>query len=116
MRGVFFEVGRILRPGGRISISDIVAQDLPEAVRQSRDAWTGCLAGAISEEAYVHGLEKAGLRDVQVTSRIVYDASQLKGLFDSSCCGAGEGQDAAALAEAAAGKIWSARFEGMKTQ
>jgi len=113
---VFSEIGRILRPGGRISISDIVAQDLPEAVRQSRDAWTGCLAGAISEEAYVLGLEKAGLRDVRVTSRIVYDASQLKGLFGSACCGAGPGQDAAALAEAAAGKIWSARFEGVKPQ
>jgi N-acetylglutamate synthase-like GNAT family acetyltransferase/precorrin-6B methylase 2 len=111
---VFGEIGRILRPGGRISISDIVAQDLPEAVRESRDAWTGCLAGAIREEAYVRGLEKAGLRDVRVTSRIVYDASQLKGLFGSSCCGVGAEQDAATLAEAAAGKIWSARFEGVK--
>jgi N-acetylglutamate synthase-like GNAT family acetyltransferase len=113
---VFGEIGRILRPGGRISISDIVAQDLPVAVRQSRDAWTGCLAGAISEEAYVRGLEKAGLRDVRVTSRIVYDASQLKGLFGSSCCGAGVGQDTATLADTAAGKIWSARFEGVKSQ
>jgi arsenite methyltransferase len=111
---VFGEIARILRPGGRISITDIVAQDLPVAVRQSRDAWTGCLSGAISEQAYVQGLEKAGLRDVRVTSRIVYDASQLKGLFGSSCCGAGPGQDAAALAEAAAGKIWSARFEGVR--
>lgn len=113
---VFGEIGRILRPGGRISISDIVAQDLPDAVRQSRDAWTGCLAGAISEEEYVRGLEKVGLREVKVTSRIVYDASQLKGLFGSSCCGAGAGQDVATLAEAAAGKIWSARFEGVKPQ
>jgi arsenite methyltransferase len=113
---VFWEIGRILRPGGRISISDIVAQDLPEAVRQSRDAWTGCLAGAISEEAYVRGLEEAGLRDVRVTSRIVYDGSQLKGLFGSSCCGVGAEQDTATLAEAAAGKIWSARFEGVKPQ
>lgn len=113
---VFGEIGRILRPGGRISISDIVAQDLPEAVRQSREAWTGCLAGAISEETYVRGLEEAGLRDVRVTSRIVYDASQLKGLFGSSCCGAGAGQDAAALSDAAAGNIWSARFEGVKPQ
>ena len=113
---VFSEIGRILRPGGRISISDIVAQDLPEAVRQSRDAWTGCLAGAISEEAYVRGLEKAGLRDVRVPSRIVYDGSQLTGLFGSSCCGVGPGQDAATLAEAAAGKVWSARFEGVKPQ
>jgi arsenite methyltransferase len=111
---VFSEIGRILRPGGRISISDIVAQELPEAVRQSRDAWTGCLAGAISEEAYVRGLEKAGLRDVRATSRIVYDGSQLTGLFGSTCCGAGPGQDVAALAEAATGKIWSARFEGVK--
>jgi N-acetylglutamate synthase-like GNAT family acetyltransferase/SAM-dependent methyltransferase len=111
---VFGEIGRILRPGGRISISDIVAQDLPDEVRHSRDAWTGCLAGAISEEEYVRGLEKAGLREVKVTSRIVYDASQLKGLFGSSCCGAGAGQDTAALADAAAGKIWSARFEGVK--
>jgi len=113
---VFSEIGRILRPGGRISISDIVAQDLPPAVRKSRDAWTGCLAGAISEEEYVLGLERAGLQGVRVMSRIVYDASQLKGLFGSSCCGAGAGQDTAALADAAAGKIWSARFEGVKPQ
>ena len=115
---VFGEIGRILRPGGRISISDIVAQDLPVAVRQSRDAWTGCLAGAISEEAYLKGLEAAGLRDVRVTARTVYDASQLRGLFASTCCGVGDaaGRDAATLAEAAAGKIWSARFEGIKPQ
>jgi arsenite methyltransferase len=115
---VFGEIARILRPGGRISISDIVAQDLPEAVRRSRDAWTGCLAGAISEEAYVKGLEEAGLRDVRVTGRIVYDASQHKGLFASTCCGAGDvaGGDVAALAEAVAGRIWSARFEGVKPQ
>ena len=109
---VFGEIARILRPGGRISISDIVAQDLPEAVRRSRDAWTGCLAGAISEAEYVQGLEAAGLRDVRVMARTIYDASQLKGLFASSCCGVGEtaGGDAAAMAEAAAGQIWSARF------
>jgi len=113
---VFAEIARVLRPGGRISISDIVAQELPDAVRQSRDAWTGCLAGAISEEAYIKGLATAGLREVRVTARTVYDASQLKGLFASSCCGVGDagGQDVSALAEAAANKIWSARFEGVK--
>ncbi len=115
---VFGEIARILRPGGRISISDIVAQELPKSVRQSRDAWTGCLAGAISEEQYIEGLKVAGLREVRVTSRVVYDASQLKGLFASTCCGVGESgrHDAATLAEAAAGKIWSARFEGVKPQ
>jgi len=113
---VFGEIARILRPGGRISISDIVAQELPEPVRQSRDAWTGCLAGAISEEAYVRGLEAAGLREVRVSARTVYEAGQLTGLFASTCCGAGGSASAATLAEAAAGKIWSARFEGVKPQ
>jgi len=113
---VFREIARVLRPGGRISISDIVAEDLPEAVRESRDAWTGCLAGAISEKAYVQGLEAAGLRGVQASSRLVYDASQLSGLFSRSGCGlTGElSGDAKALAQAAAGKVWSARFEGVK--
>jgi len=106
----------LLTPGGRISISDIVAADLPEAIRKSRDAWTGCLAGAISETDYVRGLKQAGLRDVRVTSRIVYDAGQLQGLFASSCCGIDSkaGHDADGLAAVAAGKIWSARFEGVK--
>ena len=113
---VFREIARVLRPGGRISISDIVADDLPEAVRGSRDAWTGCLAGAISEAAYLKGLEEAGLREVRVTSRIVYEAGQLQGLFASSCCGidSAAGHDASSLAQVAAGKIWSARFEGVE--
>ena len=113
---VFAEIARVLKPGGRISISDIVAADLPEAIRRSRDAWTGCLAGAISEEDYAAGLARAGLRDVRVASRIAYDAGQLRGLFASACCGIASeaGHDADALAEAAAGKIWSARFEGVK--
>jgi len=113
---VFREVARVLKPGGRISISDIVAEDLPAAIRGSRDAWTGCLAGAISETEYIQGLEAAGLRGVRATSRLVYEAGQLEGLFGDSTCGptAGTCGDVGALAVATAGKIWSARFDGVK--
>ncbi len=113
---VFREIARVLKPGGRISISDIVAEDLPAAIRESRDAWTGCLAGAISEVEYIEGLEAAGLRAVRASSRLVYDARQLQGLFGDSTCGLTPGScgDVGDLAQATAGKIWSARFEGVK--
>ncbi len=113
---VFREIARVLKPGGRISISDIVAEDLPPAIRVSRDAWTGCLAGAISESAYIQGLEAAGLTSVRATSRLVYDAGQLEGLFGDSACGMPSGTcgDPAVMAKAVAGRIWSARFDGVK--
>jgi len=63
----------------------------------------------------VAGLQAAGLQDVRVSSRTVYDATQLAGLFGSTCCGTGDaGPEALARAREAAGKIWSARFEGVK--
>jgi N-acetylglutamate synthase-like GNAT family acetyltransferase len=113
---VFREIARVLKPGGQISISDIVAENLPAAIRESRDAWTGCLAGAISEAEYIQGLEAAGLRGVRASSRLVYEASQLQGLFGDSACGLTPGTcgDIGSLAEATAGKIWSAKFEGVK--
>jgi N-acetylglutamate synthase-like GNAT family acetyltransferase/SAM-dependent methyltransferase len=113
---VFREIARVLKPGGRISISDIVAEDLPTAIRESQDAWTGCLAGAISEAEYIQGLKAAGLRGVRASSRLVYEAGQLQGLFGDSACGPTPGScgDIGALARSAAGKIWSAKFEGVK--
>jgi SAM-dependent methyltransferase len=87
---VFAEIARVLRPGGRMLVSDIVVEDLPEWMRQSAELYSSCVAGAISEEDYLAGLRAVGLEEVEVRHRLVYDAAQLLSFLDcvetSSCC------------------------------
>lgn len=63
----FAEMHRVLRPGGHFCISDIAVRGaMPEAVRRSAEAWAGCVAGAMDEDAYLSALRTAGFRDVRV--------------------------------------------------
>ncbi|MHC4768820.1 MAG: methyltransferase domain-containing protein, partial [Planctomycetota bacterium] len=121
---VFAEIARVLKPGGRILVSDIVVENLPESLRRNEAIYNSCVGGAISESAYLDGLSHAGLVDVEVRKRHVYDAAQLEGISvdvlsgddSGSCCGpdSGCGVDTRVVAEEIAGKVWSAQFAAKK--
>jgi arsenite methyltransferase len=65
---VFREIARVLKPGGRMGVTDIVAEDrLTAAERAERGSYTGCIAGALSFSEFQAGLEAAGLADVTLT-------------------------------------------------
>jgi SAM-dependent methyltransferase len=121
---VFKEIHRVLKPGGRISISDIVAEQLPDEIRTNNGLYNSCVAGAISEEEYMAGLAAAGLYNIQIQERLVFEPVQIKAAFDDAGTGLSqffhelpesERQKAVdRLISQAAGKVWSAKFTAQK--
>jgi arsenite methyltransferase len=70
----FAEIYRVLKPGGRFSISDIVTYgDVPSEVRQDMNLWAGCVAGAMDREAYLQTIREAGFSDLHIQSFVEYD-------------------------------------------
>lgn len=70
---VFKEAFRVLKPGGRLMVSDMVLlKELPEAIRQSVEAYVGCIAGAAMREAYLAAIKAAGFREIRTVGEAIY--------------------------------------------
>ncbi|MFA4980929.1 MAG: arsenite methyltransferase [Candidatus Omnitrophota bacterium] len=70
---VFKDAYRVLKAGGRLMVSDLVlAKDLPQEIKDSVEAYVGCLAGAIKKEEYLCCIEQAGFQDIKIISESSY--------------------------------------------
>ena len=70
---VMAEAFRVLKPGGRFAVSDVVClHDVPEAVKKNMELWIGCIAGALQKDDYVAKLTAAGFQDIEVETTREY--------------------------------------------
>ena len=106
---VLKEAFRVLKPGGRFAVSDVVVRgDVPEAIRKSMELWVGCIAGALTETDYRAKLAAAGFGGIEIEVTRVY------GVDDAATFLAGQGLDVDAVAKEVDGKIVSAFIRAIK--
>ena len=82
---VLAEAFRVLKPGGRFAVSDVVVRgdDVPAEVRRSMELWIGCVAGALEEGEYRGKLATAGFTDVDVEPTRIYRAADARAFLES---------------------------------
>ncbi|MGH9408969.1 MAG: arsenite methyltransferase [Vicinamibacterales bacterium] len=106
---VLREAFRVLKPGGRFAVSDVVVQGgVPIEVRRSMELWVGCIAGALHDHEYVHKLATAGFTDVTVEPLRVYRFEDARSFLTEA------GLDADRLAAEVDGQIASAFIRASK--
>ena len=82
---VLAEAFRVLKPGGRFAVSDVVTRgELPDPVRQSLTLWTGCVAGALDESEYVAKLKAQGFEAACVEPTRIYTAEDARGFLEDA--------------------------------
>jgi len=106
---VLAEAFRVLKPGGRLAVSDVVTRgEMPEEIRRSVMLWVGCIAGALEENEYRAKLEAAGFVDVGLEPTRVYRLEDAREFLS------GQGVDVDAIAPLVDGKFLSAFIRAVK--
>ena len=108
---VLREAFRVLKPGGRFAVSDVVVHgDVPAEVRRNMELWVGCVAGALQDTDFEAKLRAAGFSDVEIEPWRVYNIEDARAFLAES------GLDADALAAQVEGKFLSAFVRGTKPE
>jgi SAM-dependent methyltransferase len=106
---VMREAFRVLKPGGRFAVSDVVLRGpVPADVRKNTELWVGCVAGALGDYEYVAKLARAGFDNIQIEPTRIYS------LDDTRAFLADDGSDAEARARALDGALMSAFIRATK--
>jgi arsenite methyltransferase len=106
---VLREAFRVLKPGGRFAVSDVVTRgEIPARVRENMLLWVGCIAGALQDYQYVAKLAKAGFDDIDIEPTRVYDIEGARTFLT------GQGIDVDAIAPQVEGKFMSAFIRATK--
>ncbi len=106
---VLREAFRVLKPGGRFAVSDVVVRgDIPPGVRRSMELWVGCVAGALGEGDFAAKLRAAGFEDVEIEPWRVYQVEDARAFLAEA------GLDVDALAPQVEGRVASAFIRGRK--
>ena len=108
-RQVFAEAFRVLKPGGRLAVSDVVIRgDVPAQVRHSMELWVGCVAGALEEQEFISLLEETGFTEVSIEPTRVYEFE------DAAAFLGGAGLDTEVLAREVGGRVMGAFVRARK--
>jgi arsenite methyltransferase len=108
-RAALAEAFRVLKPGGRFAVSDVVVRgELPQPVRRSMELWVGCIAGALEEREFIALLQGLGFTDVGI------EPTRVSEFADARAVLAGAGLDSEVLAREVGGRVMGAFVRARK--